>query len=191
MQHRSPRAWLLISCLCAAAGTSSSQPPGAATHSAGAAAQSGGPAPHSGAAAPQAGVAAAPPDSPPSNAAAEFMAAMQRVRMNLDTPEAPDSAALKAYPIYDYLVAARLRGKLTWTPSEELDPAIDAFLRAHEGQPVARALRHQWLASLAERQRWDWFLPRSQDVTDPALICDRLQGRMATGDTDKLAADAL
>jgi peptidoglycan lytic transglycosylase len=119
------------------------------------------------------------------------MAAMQRVRMNLDTPEVPDSAALKAYPIYDYLVAARLRGKLTWTPSEELDPAIDAFLRAHEGQPVARALRHQWLASLAERRRWDWFLPRSQDVTDPALICDRLQGRMATGDTDKLAADAL
>ena len=111
--------------------------------------------------------------------------------MNLDTPEVPDSAALRAFPIYDYLVAARLRGKLTWTPGEELDPAIDAFLRAHEGQPVARALRHQWLASLAERRRWDWFLPRSQDVTDPALICDRLQGRMATGDTDKLAADAL
>jgi soluble lytic murein transglycosylase len=142
-----------------------------------------------GAAAPQA--VAAPPNSPPSNAAAEFIAAMQRVRMNLDTAEPSDSAALKAYPIYDYLVAARLRRNLTWTPSEDLDPAIDAFLRAHEGQSVARALRRQWLASLAERRRWDWFLPRSQDLTDPALICDRLQGRMATGDTDKLAAEAL
>lgn len=119
------------------------------------------------------------------------MAAMQRVRMNLDSMEPPDSAALKAYPIYDYLVAARLRRNLTWTPSEELDPVIDAFLRAHEGQPVARALRRQWLASLAERRRWDWFLPRAQDLTEPVLICDRLEGRLATGDTERLAAEAL
>jgi soluble lytic murein transglycosylase len=119
------------------------------------------------------------------------MTAMQRVRMNLEAPEPPDSAALKAYPIYDYLVAARLRRSLTWTPSEELDPVIDAFLHVHEGQLVARALRRQWLTSLAERGRWDWFLPRSQDLTDPGLICDRLEGRLATGDTEKLAADAL
>jgi soluble lytic murein transglycosylase len=117
------------------------------------------------------------------------MAAMQRVRMNLEA--AQDSAALQAYPIYDYLVAARLRRDLTWTPSDDLDPAVDAFLRAHEGQPVARALRRQWLASLAERRRWDWFLPRSADLTDPALICDRLQGRLTTGETEKLATDAL
>jgi soluble lytic murein transglycosylase len=117
------------------------------------------------------------------------MAAMQRVRMNL--PEPPDSATLKAYSIYDYLVTARLRRDLGFTPSEELDATIDAFLRAHEGQPVARSLKHQWLASLAQRRRWDWFLPRAADVTDPALICDRLAGRLATGDSDHLAADAL
>ena len=122
-------------------------------------------------------------------AAAEFMAAMQRVRMNL--PESPDSPALKAYAIYDYLVAARLRRDLAFTPSEELDAAIDTFLRAHEGQPVGRSLKHQWLASLAQRRRWDWFLPRAADVIDPALVCDRLAGRLATGDTDHLAADAL
>jgi soluble lytic murein transglycosylase len=119
------------------------------------------------------------------------MAAMQRARAPLAAPEPPDSAALKAYPIYDYLVAARLRRDLSVGPNEDLDALIDVFLRAHEGQPVARPLRRQWLASLAERRRWDWFLPRSADVTDPVLICDRLQGRLATGDTDKLAADAL
>jgi soluble lytic murein transglycosylase len=117
------------------------------------------------------------------------MAAMQRVRMNL--PEPPDSATLKAYPIYDYLLAARLRRDLGLTPSEELDAAIDAFLRAREGAPVGRSLKHQWLASLAQRRRWDWFLPRAADATDPALVCDRLAGRLATGDTDHLAADAL
>ena len=111
--------------------------------------------------------------------------------MPLNAPEPPDSPALQAYPIYDYLVAARLRRDLTFTPNEELDAAVDAFVRAHEGQPVVRTLRRQWLASLAERRRWDWFLPRSADVTDPVLICDRLQGRLATGDTDKLASDAL
>jgi soluble lytic murein transglycosylase len=119
------------------------------------------------------------------------MAAMQRARMNVDATQPPDSAALKAYPIYDYLVAARLRRDLTWRPNDDLDPTIDAFLRAHEGQLVARALRRQWLASLAERRRWDWFLPRSADLSDPVLICDRLQGRLATGDTEKLAAEAL
>ena len=95
------------------------------------------------------------------------MAAMQRVRMNL--PEPPDSASLKAYPIYDYLLAARLRRDLGLTPSEELDATIDAFLRAREGAPVGRSLKHQWLASLAQRQRWDWLLPRSADATDPQL----------------------
>ena len=117
------------------------------------------------------------------------MAAMQRVRMNL--PEPPDSATLKAYPIYEYLIAARLRRDLGFAPSEGLDATVDTFLRAHEGEPVGRALRHQWLASLAERRRWDWFLPRAADATDPALVCDRLAGRIATGDTDHVAADAL
>ncbi len=129
------------------------------------------------------------PVATPAPAATEFMAAMLRVRMNL--PEPPDSPVLKAYPIYAYLVAARLRRTLSFTPGEELDATIDAFLRAHEGEPVARSLKHQWLASLAQRRRWDWFLPRAADVTDPALICDRFAGRIATGDTDQLSADAL
>jgi soluble lytic murein transglycosylase len=119
----------------------------------------------------------------------DFIAAMQRVRMNL--PEPPDSSALKSYPIYDYLAAARLRRDLTRSPNEEVDSAIDVFLQAHAAEPVAHALRHQWLASLAQRRRWDWFLPRSADVTDPQLICDRLLGRLATGDTDGLSAEAL
>ena len=132
---------------------------------------------------------AADDQAPPSPSAAEFMAAMQRVRMNL--PEPPDSAALKTYPIYDYLVAARLRRQLGIVPSEELDTTIDGFLHAHEGQPVGRSLKHQWLMSLAQRRRWDWFLARAADATDPTLICDRLAGRLATGDTDHLGADAL
>jgi soluble lytic murein transglycosylase len=119
----------------------------------------------------------------------DFLAAMQRVRLH--QPDTADSPALEAYLIHDYLVAARLRRDLLLGADEELDSTIDAFLKSHAGQPVARGLRRDWLASLAQRRRWDWFLPRSLEVADPVLICDRLQGRLAMGDTQGLAAAAL
>jgi soluble lytic murein transglycosylase len=119
----------------------------------------------------------------------EFLAAMQRVRQHGSEPA--DSPALMADPIYDYLVAARLRRDLDSKASEELDSAIDTFLNNHVHEPVARNLRHDWLVSLAERGRWDWFLPRATDSTDPVLMCDRLVGRLARADTSGLGADAL
>jgi len=145
-------------------------------------------------------MAAAAAGAPPEEAALDgapalpasaqaFIAAMQRVRTNL--PEPPDPPALKSYPIYDYLVAARFGRDLGAAPTDEVDTAIDAFLRSHAGQPVTHALRHQWLGSLAQRRRWDLFLARSVDVTDPQLICDRLAGRLAIGDTNGLSSEAL
>ena len=119
----------------------------------------------------------------------EFVAAMQRIRLH--QPDVPDSAALERYAIYDYLVAARLRRDLGLSADENLDAAIDAFLRPRAGQPVARGLRRDWLSSLAQRRRWDWFLARSAEVTDPVLVCDRLGARLSTGDTQGLAAAAL
>src|SRR5258708_16689107 len=119
----------------------------------------------------------------------EFVAAMQRIRLNL--PETPDSPALEAYAIHDYLVAARFRRDLIKKPDEGLDKAIDQFMQAHAGQPVARGLRHDCLASLAHRRRWAWFLQRSADVADPPLVCERLEGRLATGDTEGLGIAVL
>ena len=132
--------------------------------------------------------------SPASTAVAEstrrgFVEAMERIRLNM--PETPDSPALEAYPIHDYLVAARFRRDLTKKPDEALDKEIDAFLQVHAAQPVTRTLRRDWLASLAQRHRWDWYLPRSQDVTDASLVCARLKGRLVTGDTKSLGAAAL
>jgi soluble lytic murein transglycosylase len=124
-----------------------------------------------------------------------FLAAMQRLRIPAQgqngVAESEDSPALKAYVLYDYLTAARLRRDLEFKSGDELDAAIDVFLKAHARQPVSRALRHDWLASLATRRRWEWFLPRAADVVDPALICDRLEGRLETADTRGLGADVL
>ena len=119
----------------------------------------------------------------------QFVAAMQRVRQHL--PDEQDSPDLKTYVIYDYLLAARLRRDLQAKPDEQLDSAIDNFLKAHDGQPVARNLRVDWLAHLATRHRWDWFLPRAAEVTTPQLLCDRLAGYVETGDTKTIAAEAL
>jgi soluble lytic murein transglycosylase len=119
----------------------------------------------------------------------EFIAAMQRIRQRVSEP--PDSIALQAYVIHDYLIAARLQRDLELKPSEDLDTTINAFLQVHAGQPVAHNLRSEWLASLADRRRWDWFLPRVADTADPLLICDRLAGRLAMGDTAGLGSEAL
>jgi soluble lytic murein transglycosylase len=118
----------------------------------------------------------------------DFIAAMQRVRLHL--PEPPDSPALEAYVLHDYLTAARLRSELQQKPSEDLDATIDSFQKAHTGEPVMHNLRREWLESLADRQRWDWFLARARDVTDPRLACDRLQALLATGGPS-LATEAL
>src|ERR1700749_4222220 len=118
---------------------------------------------------------------------AEFKAAIQRIRQH--QPDQPDSPALQSYVIYDYLLVSRFRRDLEQKPGDELDTAINAFLEAHGGQPVAKNLRNDWLTSLANRRRWDWFLPRATDVTAPALICDRLQGKIAAL-ADTQGADA-
>jgi soluble lytic murein transglycosylase len=133
--------------------------------------------------------AAPPPAADPAAVQQEFVAAMQRIRLH--QPEPADSPALEAYAIHDYLIAARLRRDLVLKPGEDLDAAIDAFQKAHMGEPVMHNLKREWLESLAERGRWDWFLPRARDVTDPRLICDRLQGLLTSGSTQGLAGEAL
>jgi soluble lytic murein transglycosylase len=133
--------------------------------------------------------AAVPVSADPAVVRAEFVAAMQRIRLRV--PEPPDSPALEAFVIHDYLVAARLRRDLELKAGEELDASIDGFLQAHAKQPVTRGLRHDWLANLAERSRWAWFLPRAVDLNDPVLICQRLEGRLESGDTPGLGAEAL
>ncbi len=129
------------------------------------------------------------PGADPDGVRPAFVAALQRVRLH--QPDLPDSPALKSYVIYDYLVAARLKRDLQQKPDENLDASIDAFLQSRFGRPVTRGLRRDWLASLADRHRWDLFLARSIDVTDPLIQCDRLEGRLATGDTEGLGTAAL
>jgi soluble lytic murein transglycosylase len=110
---------------------------------------------------------------------AEFQSALaQAVTAAAAAPS--DSEALRAYPLYPYLVARRLEGRLG-------DPAaageIEAFLREHGGAPFARSLRGSWLMTLALRKDWPAYLATYREDLDDstAARCNALAGRVALG----------
>lgn len=88
-------------------------------------------------------------------------------------PAASDNPGLQQYVLFPYLQAARLEQALrvagTAVP-RSLDQQVAAFLRAHEGQPVAQDLRRNWLASLAGRGSWQDFLEFHRDASDGAAL---------------------
>jgi len=100
-----------------------------------------------------------------------------------------DSDALRNYPLYPYLQAARLQRRLS-------DPAaaaeIVAFLAANGDQPAGRSLRRSWLMELALRKQWDAFLDAyREDLDDTAAArCNAFAARIALGRSAGLAESA-
>ena len=68
----------------------------------------------------------------------------------------PDSEALRNYPLYPYLQAARIRRALADAGEElgSVDQRAQTFITYYENEPVGRNLRRVWLTSLAERGQW-------------------------------------
>ena len=120
---------------------------------------------------------AAEPSTPREDAVrAEFRAALDAVAQ---PKRAADSAALRAYLLYPYLEAARLRQRLVTARAGTRDAALEKhaqeFLARHGAEPVARELRSQWLGYLGERKAWALFLEQAPPVlTDTALRCHAL-----------------
>jgi soluble lytic murein transglycosylase len=127
---------------------------------------------------------------------AAFRAALARVGQ-AGLPPA-DPPALRAYAIYSYLIAARLQATLSGHPATGADPQLDAliaaFLQEHRGEPVTRALARDWLLKLAMHQQWPTYLSQVGEFVgagdDPALACDTLSARIATGATGAENSDS-
>ena len=133
------------------------------------------------------GIAATATADPLAAPRREFQAAYAAVTASpRDGQVEADSEALRAYPLYPYLQAARLIRRLE-------DPAatgaIEAFLEEHGSAPVARSLRRSWLMSLAQRRDWTRFLAAyREDVDDStAARCNVLAARVALGRSEGLA----
>jgi soluble lytic murein transglycosylase len=59
-----------------------------------------------------------------------------------------------------------------------------SFLKRHEGQAVADALRGVWLPALARRQDWPTLRAAWKPSREPGLQCAELNARQATGQAD-------
>jgi soluble lytic murein transglycosylase len=119
----------------------------------------------------------------------EFQSAYAAVATTAPGITVADSDALRSYPLYPYLQAARLQRRLT-DPAAAAD--IAAFLAANGDQPVARSLRRSWLMELALRKQWDdYLIAYREDLDDTAAArCNALAARIALGRTAGLEESA-
>jgi soluble lytic murein transglycosylase len=133
-------------------------------------------------------------DATRANVRQVFQAAMAGVRLDPYAPPAGDPEALQRYPLYPYLQAARLDARLALLPvasgtqppaGAALDDEIAALLAQQGDRPVTRALRSNWLQSLAERKDWERYLAQYSIDRDrqAVLRCHWLAARAARGAT--------
>ncbi|MGH8188664.1 MAG: hypothetical protein ACREUC_19050, partial [Steroidobacteraceae bacterium] len=121
-----------------------------------------------------------------------FKQAYEEVGSTRGGRRSADSEALRAYPLYPYLQAARIRRALEDVKGElgSVDQRAQTFTTYHDDAPVGRALRRVWLTSLAERRHWATFLEHyREDVADEALECQSFTARIETARTSDLVPD--
>lgn len=108
------------------------------------------------------------------------------------TDEKKDSEALRSYPLYPYLQAARIKralGEATNTLGPA-DQSAETFVSYYEREPVGRDVRGAWLTSLALRQQWQPFMQHYQDASaNDSLRCHSFTARIALGQTEDLSLD--
>lgn len=134
-----------------------------------------------------ASASSAPPTDPYAATRAEFKAAYAAAgTLPVEAAMPADSEALRAYPLYPYLQAARLQRRLE---DPAAAPAIEAFLAEHGNAPFAQSLRRSWLMTLAQRQAWQPYLAAYREDVDDSVAarCNWLSARVALGLTDGLA----
>ena len=123
----------------------------------------------------------------------EFAVAYAEAEAGRGPPEGGDSQSLADYPLYPYLLAARLRSAIAAASAGAGELSLDArarqFLADHGQEPVGRVVRRAWLPSLAARRQWQVFLEAYAQVrsADQDLRCQAINARIALDRQDGLA----
>ncbi len=120
----------------------------------------------------------------------QFLAAYAAADSGAPGAATADSDVLRAYPLYPYVIAARLQRQFD---DPAASPAIRAFLDAYGDQPVAQSLRSRWLMALAVSKRWDDYLSLYRGDMDDSVAarCNAYTARIALGRTDGLGAPVI
>jgi soluble lytic murein transglycosylase len=122
-----------------------------------------------------------------------FQEAYARAATSVADAGETDSESLKSYPLYPYLLAARVQqalGSADPAALVEADKRATDFIAVYGQQPVARNLRRTWLDSLARRSLWNQFLAAYHDAgASDATRCESFMARIELGKTEGLAAD--
>ena len=122
-----------------------------------------------------------------------FQEAYARAATSVADAGETDSESLKSYPLYPYLLAARVQqalGSADPAALVEADKRATDFIAVYGQQPVARNLRRTWLDSLARRSLWNQFLSAYHEAgASDATRCESFMARIELGKTEGLAAD--
>jgi soluble lytic murein transglycosylase len=122
---------------------------------------------------------------------ARFRDAYFAAATGAELSDAADDAELRAYSIYPYIEAARIAKALSLADATSIEARAEdaaAFLRRHDGEPVANGVRRAWLESLARLGRQFELVERYRSqVATTRLQCQWLSSRVAIEATDGLA----
>jgi len=123
---------------------------------------------------------------------ATFVRALTQVQASSAASDPSDSEALRNYPLYPYLQAARLRKALDGPTATlgAVDERVAAFLGRFDREPVTRGLWQAWLSSLAERKQWSTFLQQYREASaSDAQRCQQLTARIELERLENLSRD--
>ena len=118
----------------------------------------------------------------------QFIHAYALVGLGPTDVSVTDSEALRTYPLYPYLEAARIRATLQKGEAVvEAEIAAEAFLERYGNEPVTRDLRRDLLTELAGRKQWSTFLKNYRDDNADATVrCLGLTARIEVQPTASL-----
>ncbi len=93
---------------------------------------------------------------------------------------------LDGYPLAPYVRHWQLRMRIDILTADE----VQTFLAANDGTLIADRMRADWLKQLAKRQDWYAYLQEYPKLTteDSELTCYAIQGRIALGEPEAVAA---
>ncbi|MFO7592442.1 MAG: transglycosylase SLT domain-containing protein [Pseudomonadota bacterium] len=115
-----------------------------------------------------------------------FLVAREALAAGESKRFAENTASLKDFPLYPYLVYWNLLDNL----SEQENATVRAFIDKQSDTPLASRLRVAWLRHLAAEERWHDYLAFYRGSNSAELRCNAFRAKLHTGKKAEARAGA-